>query len=104
MLVAALYIFATCYTAGFTLELEVITQISLANTTRISPSSPSYDPFFQGRVKKQQAEGNSTRGGYRLFRNTWDEEGSCFLHFVTIFLAAFIVLGLTTFIICYSYG
>ena len=110
MVVAAVYLFATCYTAGFTVEaINESTEIiggGLTNNTRISPASLSYDPFFQGpaRGKKQVAEANMTQRAGRLFQNKWNEEGSCFLHFVTIFLAFFIMLGLTAFVICYSYG
>ena len=101
-MVAAVYLFVTCYTTGFTLETvaDNTEMIGLRNYT----SNPSYDPFYQSRVKKQQAGSNITRSGLKLFQNKWDEEGSCFIHFVTIFPAFFIMLGLTAFIICYSYG
>ena len=106
MVVAAVYLFVSCYTtAGLTLEaLTDNTEVGLLNNTRVLQKS-SYDPFFQSRIKKQQAESNITWGaGGRLFLNEWNEEGGCFLHFITVFLAFFIMLGLFAFIICYSYG
>ena len=105
MVVAAVYLFVSCYTAGLSLEaVNDNTEVGLSNNTRLL-QSPSYDPFFQRRIKKQQAESNITLGvGGRLFQSEWNEEGSCFLYFIIIFLAFFIILGLFTFIICYSYG
>ena len=105
MVVAAVYLFVSCYTAGLSLEaVNDNTEVGLSNNTRLL-QSPSYDPFFQRRIKKQQAESNITLGvGGRLFQSEWNEEGSCFLYFIIIFLAFFIMLGLFTFIICYSYG
>ena len=57
MVVAALYLFVTCYTAGFTVGAVTDNlEPGLANFTRVLPlPGASYDPFFQSRLMKQQA-------------------------------------------------